>query len=191
MKIVPVLTTALTAALTLGLSLALPAGHASAETAVAIQDGGLRNAFYLGAGKARHDGAFEADDTPFALGFTHQLQGRKLILGFDIAREGTMLDSTWGHDQALRQATSYNLLVGGNIVDNGRFRTDLALVLGARESFADCADSYLGFQCYADAEPETEYKGNFGALLTVSYDRLTVGLRATGESTQILGGFRF
>ncbi len=177
--------------LTLGLSLALLAGHAHAETDVSLQDGGLRNAFYLAGGKARHDGPLEVDDTPFALGVTHQLQGRKLILGFDIGREGTMLDSTWGQDEALRQATSYNLLVGGNIVDNGRFRTDLALLLGARESFADCADSYLGYQCYADAEPETEYKGNFGALLTVSYDRLTVGLRATSESTQVLGGFRF
>lgn len=175
--------------LSLVLSLALLSGHARAETE--MQDGGLRNAFYLGAGKARHDGALEVDDTPLALGVTHQLQGRKLILGFDIAREGTMLDSTWGQDEALRQATSYNLLVGGNIVDNGRFRTDLALLLGARESFADCADSYLGYQCYADSEPDTEYKGNFGALLTVSYDRLTMGLRATGESTQLLGGFRF
>lgn len=53
--------------LTLGLSLALLAGHAHAETDVSLQDGGLRNAFYLAGGKARHDGPLEVDDTPLPL----------------------------------------------------------------------------------------------------------------------------
>ncbi|WP_415392214.1 hypothetical protein [Paracoccus sp. SJTW-4] len=60
-----------------------------------------------------------------------------------------------------------------------------------REAAADCPDSYLGFQCYADTDPDTDYKGNFGGVLTVSVDRLTLGLRATGESTQMVAGFRF
>lgn len=102
-----------------------------------------------------------------------------------------MLDSTWGMNERPKQATSYNFLIGGNVMDNGRFRADAALLLGARESFADCPDSYLGYQCYADAEPDTDYKGNFGAVVTLSMQSFTIGLRATGESTQILAGFRF
>ncbi|MTE00945.1 hypothetical protein GIY56_11630 [Paracoccus sp. YIM 132242] len=151
----------------------------------------FQNTFYIGGGKARTDDAFDNDDTPFSLGFMHQLAGRKLILGGDLGQEGTMLDSTWGQDQAVEQATSYNLLAGANVVDNGRFRTDVALLLGVREDTKDCPRSYLGFQCYADSDPETDYKGNFGAVLTVSFDRLTLGVRATGESTQVLAGLRF
>ncbi|SIP99019.1 hypothetical protein SAMN05421641_102234 [Paracoccus thiocyanatus] len=172
------------------LPLAIAAGHAQAQDD-SQQGTTLRNTFYIGAGAANDDGPLENDDTPFSFGFLHQRPDSKLILGFDIGREGTMLDSTWGMDDRPKQATSYNFLIGGNLMDNGRFRTDAALLLGVRESFADCADSYLGFQCYADEEPDTDYKGNFGAVVTLSVDKFTLGLRATGESTQILAGFRF
>ncbi|CAM3695933.1 hypothetical protein [Paracoccus yeei] len=171
--------------LCLCLPLTLAAGFAQAQDITA------NNIFYIGAGRSNDDGPLDNDNTPFSLGFMHQSPNSRLILGFDIGREGTRLDSTWNRDQDPRQATSYNLLIGGNLFDNGRYRTDAALLLGARESFAECPDSYLGYQCYADQEPETEYKGNIGAVVTVSVDRFTVGLRATGESAQILAGFRF
>ncbi len=151
----------------------------------------MRNTFYLGGGNANSDDPFENDDMPFSIGFMHQRADSKLILGFDIAGEGTMIDSTWGMDDEPKQAMSYNFLFGGNMIDNGRFRADAALLVGLRESFADCADSHLGYQCYADTAPDTDYEGNFGAVLAVSIDRFTLGLRATGESTQILAGFRF
>jgi hypothetical protein len=151
----------------------------------------FQNTFYIGAGKARTDHSFENDDTPFSIGFMHQLSGRKLILGGDISREGTVLDSTWGRDDAAKQATSFNLLVGASVIDQGKFKTDAALLVGIREDTKDCADSYLGYQCYADSEPETDYKGNVGVVLNFSFDRMTVGVRATGESTQILAGVRF
>lgn len=168
------------------LLLAVSAGHAQA------QDGtSLRNTFYLGAGSARTDGAFENDDTPFSIGFMHQLVNSKLVLGFDLGAEGTMLDSTWGRDNMPKQGTSYNILLGGNMMDNGRFRADAALLAGVRESAADCPDSYIGYQCYADTDPDLDYKGNFGGVLALSVDRLVLGLRATGKSTQIVAGFRF
>ncbi|CAM3247146.1 hypothetical protein SAMN04488021_10430 [Paracoccus aminovorans] len=167
------------------LPLALAAGHVQA------QDDLLRNTFYIGAGRAESGDPLENDDTPWSIGFLHQRADSRLVLGFDIGREGTMIDSTWGLDERPKQATSYNLLIGGSLVDNGRFRTDAALLVGLRESFADCPDSYLGFQCYADRAPDTEYKGNFGAVLTLSVDRLALGLRATGESTQLVAGLRF
>lgn len=54
------------------------------------------------------------------------------------------------------------------MIDTGRYRVDAALLLKIRESFADCP-----------------------GVITLSMDRFTVGLRATGESTQILAGVRF
>lgn len=176
----------------LALPFLLSAGIAQAQDDFAQpQDSAMRNTFYIGAGKNRDEGEFDTDNTPFSLGFMHQLADRKLILGFDIGREGTMLDSTWGMDKSPRQATSYNFLIGGNMADTGRFKADAALLLGMRESVADCADSYLGYQCYADQEPDTDYKGNFGAVVTFSFDRVVMGVRATGESTQIVAGLRF
>lgn len=175
------------------LPLVLTAAHAQAQDLSALprDQGAMRNSFYLGGGKARGDDPLENDDTPWSIGFMHQLDGRKLILGGDLGREGTMIDSTWGQNDTPTQATSFNFLLGGNMVETGGFRADAALLLGIRESFADCPDSSLGYQCWADTAPDTEYTGNVGGLLALSFDRVMVGLRATGESTQILGGFRF
>lgn len=168
------------------LLLLMSAGYLHAQ-----EDVSMRNTFYLGAGSANSDGAFENDDTPFSLGFTHQLVSSKMVLGFDIAGEGTMLDSTWGRDERPKRGTSFNLLLGRNMVDSGRFRADAALLLGVREAAKDCPDSYVGWRCYADRDPETDYKGNFGGVLTLSFDGFALGLRATGESTQVLAGLRF
>lgn len=173
--------------LVLGLALGLVAAPAMAQDAAPAPDG--RTLVYFGAGKARADD-HESDATPFVIGLMHRGASRGIV-GFDIAREGTMLDSTWNQDEEVSPGTSFNLLLGGNLLESGRFSTDAALLLGLRHSASDCPDSYLGYQCYADQDPENEYRGNFGAVLSVSYDRAMIGLRATGESTQILTGFRF
>lgn len=172
-------------------TLAVISGAASAQTAYAQDDVSPRRAFYFGAGTANDDGPDASDDTPLVLGFTHQPMGSKAVWGLDIAREGTMLDSTYGQDRAVEPGFSVNLLLGRNFVDSGRYRVDGALVLGVRESSQDCPDSYLGFRCYADFEPDVEYKGNFGAVATLSIDRMLIGARVTGESAQLLAGFRF
>lgn len=166
---------------------ALPAVFAAAAQA---QDDAARNSFYIGGGSADRGNALESDKTPFSIGFMHQPAGRKLIVGVDLGREGTLLDSTWGQNAAVSQATSYNLLVGGNLVETGSFRTDAVLLLGLREETSDCPESYLGFQCYADAAPDTSYKADLGAVITLSFDKVTLGLRATGEGTQMIAGMR-
>ena len=86
---------------------------------------------------------------------------------------------------------SVNLLVGANVIDNGRFKADAAFLVGFRDSSLDCPDSYLGYQCYADEAPTPTYKENLGAVITISFDRFTLGVRATGESTQVIAGLRF
>jgi hypothetical protein len=175
------------------LPLAVSAGFAEAQERLGSGDniGSMRSTFYLGAGSANSEDGFDNDSTPFSGGFLHQVDGSKLIFGFDIGREGTMLDSTWGMNHEPRPAMSLNVLFGGNVVDSRRFKADAALLIGIREATSDCAASYLGYQCYAGATPDTEYKGNYGGVVTVSFDHLTVGLRATGESTQVLAGVRF
>ncbi len=168
------------------LSLVMFAGLAQAQDA-----GTMRNTFYVGGGKSTTTDSFANQNTPFAIGFTHQMAGRKTVLGFDLAGEGTSLDSTWGQTNQPVQAMSFNLVFGTNLIDDGRIRADAALLLGLRDSAADCPDSYLGYQCYADTDPTIEYQVNFGALVNVSFNKVSVGLRATGESTQVLFGIRF
>ncbi|NPD15302.1 hypothetical protein HOY34_08835 [Xinfangfangia sp. D13-10-4-6] len=173
-------------ALLLAAPLALLAAPAIAQDGTAG-----RTSLYFGLGGAKSASEFRDDSTPLSIGIMHQLAGRKLVLGADIGREGTLLDSTWGRDQAVKQATSYNLLIGANVIENSRFRTDAALLVGVREDTSDCAASYLGYQCWANTEPDTEYKGNFGAVVNVSFNKMSLGVRATGESTQVIAGFRF
>ena len=54
-----------------------------------------------------------------------------------------------------------------------------------------CPKSYLGYQCYADRDPDKEYTVNYGVMATYSYKRAVFGVRATGESVQLLIGTRF
>jgi hypothetical protein len=55
----------------------------------------------------------------------------------------------------------------------------------------ECADSYLGYECYADEDPTYSYAVNYGALAHLSYKRIMVGARRTGESTQAVLGYLF
>lgn len=144
---------------------------------------------YGGLGSASNDEG-NLDATPFVIGLMFQPAASDYVFGFDIAGEGAMLDSTWGSNE-WRQAMSYNFLIGGNLTRSDKFRVDAAVLVGFRETFSDCPDSYLGYQCYADEPPSTEYDLNYGALIGVSFDRVMVGVRATAESTQALLGFRF
>lgn len=168
-------------------------GHAMAQDGAgyALNDTTARSTFYFGAGTSNDDGPDAADETPLVIGFTHQPMNSKMVWGLDIAREGTMLDSTYGQDRAVSSAISFNLLVGRNFVETAKYKVDGALILGVREEAQDCPASFLGYQCYADTDPETEYTGNFGALATISLEKMVIGVRATSESAQVLVGFRF
>lgn len=150
----------------------------------------LQYAIYGGAGVSSDDR--EANDhTQLAIGMMYKVTNSPLVVGFDIAREGIKSDSTWYRSNADRTAMSFNFLVGANLYQSGTHRIDAALLAGVREEAQSCRRSYIGYQCYADTAPNVDYTGNFGAVLTVSFDRFVIGARATSESTQLLVGFRF
>ncbi len=158
----------------------------SANMAQAEQSG----AFYGGMG-VNNDGAeLQIDDTPFVLGALFFPSTQSVVFGFDIAGEGEMLDSTFGSN-ALKQAYSFNAVLGGNLYWSEDMRTDLSAIIGFRESVKDCPDSFIGFQCYADRDPETEYELNYGAMLTITFDHALIGLRVTEQSAQALIGISF
>ncbi|MDO5648215.1 hypothetical protein [Paracoccus sp. (in: a-proteobacteria)] len=155
-------------------------------------DAAPRNVFYVGAGASHSDRKDENNQVPFSIGMTHHAPGGGVVYGFDFAGEGVVYDSTYHRNADPRRAMSMNLVVGGNVVNGTRTKVDAALLVGIRQATQDCdRQSYLGHQCYADRSPRVEYKPNAGALLTVSYDRAVIGLRATGQSAQMIGGFRF
>lgn len=155
----------------------------------ALAQTGPSGTLYFGAGTNNESDALEIDETPFVIGALF-FSGPSLVYGFDLASEGQMLDSTYGTNE-LRQAFSFNGLIGANVVQTTGFRADIAAILGFKESFADCPDSFLGFQCYADQEPETEYEFNFGAMINFTFDAVSFGVRATDVSTQAVFGINF
>lgn len=149
------------------------------------------NVVYFGAGSSKSHEGLSGKKSAFSIGFMHTSDTSNGIFGLDFSREGTMLDSTYGQDQAVKQALSLNLLAGINVARFETGRVDVALLLGGRQKTSDCPESYLGYQCYADAEPDTRYTFNYGAVLAWSYRNVMLGVRATGESTQVLFGLRF
>lgn len=148
------------------------------------------NVIYLGGGKSAKDD-LPKSDTAMNFGYLRLNNANDNVFGFDIAQEGTKLDSTWGQYNAVKSGTSYNVILGRNIARNDSYRFDAGVILGMREKSEDCPSSYLGYQCYADQDPNIEYAFNYGLLATISYKSVTFGLRATGASTQAIIGIRF
>ena len=146
---------------------------------------------YIGTGPAQKGDPMKSDARPMAFGFLYQSNSSDAVFGLDIGLEGTMLDSTWGQNNAVTQSTSYNLLVGTKVLGDADSRLDLVLLLGLRQETASCPASDLGYQCYADREPKRTYTGNFGVELNWSRGAFMVGLRAAPESRQAMLGVRF
>ena len=149
------------------------------------------NVFYIGLGTAS-GGEDENDDMPWSLGVLHNSSTSDRVYGFDISGEGTMLDSTYGGNDDLSQGFSFNFLYGFDISQNKDGKLSAGAVLGFIETEADCPDSYLGYQCYADTKPDYEYSFNGGGFLNYSLNEsVNLGLRATSNSTQLTFGFKF
>jgi hypothetical protein len=146
---------------------------------------------YFGAGPSRSDSALESDRTPFSLGFLRVSPASDSVFGLDVAGEGTRLNSTWGQTRAVKQGGSINFLFGRNLSRSATSRFDAAFLIGARHKTAECPPSYVGYQCYADRDPDVSYGINYGVLLAWTQQRLMIGIRATGESAQGLIGFSF
>ena len=150
---------------------------------VTTENNGL---IYIGLGSA--DDSDIVGEEPWSVGFI--FRDTNSSYGFDIGGEGVMLDGTYGID-SIEQAISYNLLGGMKISGDSNWRTDLGILIGIVEQSAECPRSYVGYQCYADYPAEYEYTFNYGLMLHTTYDRVTFGIRATGESTQIIFGINF
>lgn len=158
---------------------------------VAYADDANKSVIYIGAGPAKSASPTVNGSTPMSIGFMTKVADSTMVWGLDLAGEGTMLDSTWGQSQLPARAMSYNLLLGNNITQNENSSFNVAVLAGMREATADCPASFLGYQCYANTTPTTNYVFNYGAVVTWSYKSLVLGVRATGASTQGLLGLSF
>lgn len=161
------------------------------SASVSYADEGKSAVIYLGVGSAQSGDPLKSTDTPKTIGFLSMSNESDMVWGFDIAGEGTMLDSTWGQNKAIKQATSYNFLLGKNLFKGDGSRFDASLLLGMRDSTTSCPSSYLGYQCYANSDPVNKYEGNYGAVLSYTQQNVMFGLRVTGQSTQALVGYKF
>lgn len=160
-------------------------------TTFALADENDKNLVYLGRGSAQTNDPLKSNAVPYSLGYLRLAGEGGGIIGFDLAGEGTLLDSTWGQKNSIKQSTSYNLLLGKNLTKSENVRFDAALLLGVRRYTTSCPSSYLGYQCYANSDPENKYELNYGAMISVTYKSIMFGIRATGESAQALIGIKF
>ena len=143
-------------------------------------------ALFVGAGKQ------DSLSTPaWTLGFLYTPAKSSWNVGFDLAGEGAARNNTTGHYDDVEQAFSLNLLAGANVRLGQDARIGVSALLGARSTNKECAESYLGYECYADAEPTISYTVNFGGLAHLSYKQLMVGARRTAQSAQVLLGYLF
>ncbi len=150
------------------------------------------NLIYISGGASKDSAsATTSGKSPLAFGYLRTPSGTDNLFGVDIGQEGTLLDSTWGQTNAVNQATSYNFLIGKKLGASGNSRFDGTLILGIREKTSKCPASYIGYQCYANSQPDTTYGFNYGATLFWTYQKATFGLRVTGESTQAIIGIKF
>jgi hypothetical protein len=167
------------------ISLMLSALFLAASSQAHAQVSG-ENILFAGSGSGK-----DADSKAYSIGYLRVSNSTDRVWGVDVGGEGYMEDSTWGNYKSSKQATSFNVLFGKNLHTGEGYRIDGTLIAGVREKSSSCSKSYLGYQCYADTAPDTKYSLNYGALLAVSYKSLTLGVRATGESKQVLLGIRF
>ncbi len=152
-----------------------------------------REYFYVGAGSSSGEASRnENDDTAWSLdGFTkHGVS----LFGVDIAGEGTSYDSTTGYYNEPRQGISLNLIAITPIMRGRRWTFDGGVLLGfVQRGRSMRIDRTIipSCTCYADQDPDTEYDLNYGAVGLWTSGSISVGLRATKESTQAILGMQF
>ena len=167
------------------------------SSADVIEEKERKNLLYIGLGSAEDSDI--VGEEPWSVGIV--LRDDDNFYGFDIGGEGVMVnqardyyDGTYYVD-SIEQATSFNLIAGIKVSGDSKFRTDLGLLVGIIEQSSECPSSYRGYNCYYSSyynnQADYEYTFNYGLVLHASFDRVTFGVRATGESTQIIFGFNF
>ena len=148
---------------------------------------------YAGLGTGDAATATTSGATPWVVGATLGI-GEGTFVGLDVAGEGTKLDSTGGRNEEPVQSVSFNAVLGTSLVNGAAGQPPLVeagLLIGIRETAVSCPPSNIGFDCYADLDPETSSTINAGALLMMNFNNATLGFRATGESQQIIFGIQF
>ena len=146
---------------------------------------------YFGIGPSVEAAETEAGGAPWSPGFiTPRFGSSDITSGLDFSREGTRLDSTRGSEK-LTKADSYNALPGVRLKFNPAWRANVAFLPGVREVLTDCPDSYLGYRCYADDDPDVETVFNSGISVMSGWESFAIGIRATDVSTQALLGTIF
>ncbi len=166
------------------------AEHNSSESSI------QKNLFYIGLGKS--DNSDLLSEEPWSVGIV--IRDEESFLGLDIGGEGIMIERSRNYDNTYAvistdQATSFNLLAGLKVTEQSNFRLDLGILAGFIEQSSECPSSYGSYQCYYSSaynnRTEYEYTFNYGLVLHATYQRTTFGVRATGESTQLLFGINF
>tara|TARA_Y100000816_G_scaffold25970_1_gene16667 strand:- start:68 stop:646 length:579 start_codon:yes stop_codon:yes gene_type:complete len=152
--------------------------------------------FYIGLGNS--DNTDIVDNEPWSVGLV--IRDEDSFYGFDIGGEGVMIERSRNYDNtytvdSTEQALSFNILAGLKVTSNDKFRLDLGLIAGLLEKSSECPSSYGSYQCYYssvyDNRADYEYTFNYGLAIHATYERITFGVRATGESTQMLFGINF
>ncbi|MCY4253266.1 MAG: hypothetical protein OXC64_00845 [Flavobacteriaceae bacterium] len=73
----------------------------------------------------------------------------------------------------------------------------LISMIGARQVGTYCPRSYLGFRCYADADPEGIYELDYGGIVGYQFKRRSVGAgfligtKVTSGTVQGVVGYRW
>ena len=171
-----------------------------AEESSSVQDSIESNyqsgLFYIGLGNS--DNTDILDNEPWSVGLV--IRDEDSFYGFDIGGEGIMIERSRNYDNtytvdSTEQALSFNILAGLKVTENNKFRLDLGLIAGLLEKSTECPSSYGSYQCYYssvyDNRADYEYTFNYGLAIHATYERITFGVRATGESTQMLFGINF
>ena len=146
---------------------------------------------YGGLGPAEKVDPTVSHTTPWTVGFTYQPAARQFYIGLDFAGEGTSHDNTSNQNNTIEQALSLNAIVGLATPIGSHMQVGGGVLLGGRRVGLECADSYLGYQCYADQDPTPHYVFNVGGLAHLTVGHLFLGMRATTVSRQGLIGFSF
>ena len=168
----------------------------NSELITTDEDSYQNSLFYVGLGKADDSGI--VSEEPWSVGIV--IRDEDSIIGFDIGGEGIKIEQSRNSDNTYSinstdQAVSFNILAGLKVTETSKFRLDLGLIAGIIEQSSKCPSSYYSYQCYYSSSyndrVDYEYTFNYGLALHSTYDRVTFGIRATGESTQLLFGINF
>lgn len=131
------------------------------------------------------------NETAIVFGYLGNLYKSKFSLGSDTALESEIDDSTYNKNTA-EDALSYNAVITYSLYKTSNTVFDLGFLLGAREKSRGCkVQSFIGFACYANADPVIDYVFNYGVISYIAYKNIALGVRATEVSQQMFIGLRF